>query len=652
LIDTEDEAGEILLLDLRLFQAGSPAERAFMASVQQVARRFVNQGAWPLFTRDELDDVKRWAGTGVDDAADRPTLLTLLPRVVAHVDLSLPIVVFSSTGRREVVGRLRGYESVNTRFAKPRFFGDSTTAVDDATVSFDEAIREAAVLLRGRRTIAGCLVDEKPAESGAMGKRYRHAALYLDESETETAFTVGGVLALYADEAQERRFDRALKDSGIHWGADGKPKFVAAGKGSEPEWCHGIVEAAERDGIMLVGVALTANRNEQSDIVSSLIGTGGTPRSLDRLHRTMLRTIIEVVLFHLIPDGEMAERWTFGVCADVRSVPAKRLTHAALKEVREKFGLYAGVFSKKGRELEAKRDMLVAAKAAGKAELAGMLEEWCREDLVEGFRRAEQQAVDDGVTDEVDRVLRARRMLDFVGTDGVLPVVEDVLGQYEGAERLARLRIIEARGCHLPEGGESAKLPENRSLHYWSDWVAGASREHQKGAPLPAWLREITDGEGFNELYDRELRRRVRHARWALRDEAVRAGADLIAMGAPEPSSSRLRRRCASVVASVVAAATDGAVFIDASCRAGALLNDVEREEARGPRSLWVGLGSGRVENLETLFTPKPDAVTQRQAANGLWFAIVRFASSDDAAMAKVKYRGHYRVRFDKHDQG
>jgi hypothetical protein len=292
----------------------------------------------------------------------------------------------------------------------------------------------------------------------------------------------------------------------------------------------------------------------------------------------MLRTTIEVALFHLIRDEEMAKQWTCSICADVRSIPVKSLDAMAQEEVREKFGLYAGVFSRSARELEAKREVLLASRRAGREDLADSLEKWCREDLRSGGDSSLEGAAGD-VASEVDRTLRRQRMLGFIGTDGVLPIVEDVLGQYEGTARLGHLRVREARGCHLPEGAEGAKRPENRALHYWSDWVAGASREHHKGSPLPRWLHAITDGSGCNEAYDQDLRRRLRQARWALRGEVIRAASDLIEAGAAEPSASLLRRRCGAVVASALSASSDGSVFVDA-CRRGSVL----RREHTGQR--------------------------------------------------------------------
>jgi len=109
LTDGGGECGEILLLDLRLFPSGSHVDKTFASEIAQLARRFTADGPLPPFTDAELNGVEVWSSSNENDPKERGTLLTLLPRLLAHTDLSLPIVLFSSTGRRDIVGKLSGY---------------------------------------------------------------------------------------------------------------------------------------------------------------------------------------------------------------------------------------------------------------------------------------------------------------------------------------------------------------------------------------------------------------------------------------------------------------------------------------------------------------------------------------------------------------
>ena len=131
-----DDPVDILFLDLRLHQGKSLAvEATFFQRLWTVANQYcdnVPPGSspqalpWPGFTRKELDMVKEWIEKActLDATADRTSpayrsALTLLPRLVALADHSLPIVLFSSTGQREIVEILRPTETLSRRLTNP-----------------------------------------------------------------------------------------------------------------------------------------------------------------------------------------------------------------------------------------------------------------------------------------------------------------------------------------------------------------------------------------------------------------------------------------------------------------------------------------------------------------------------------------------------
>ena len=112
-----------------------------------------------------------------------PTLLTLLPRLVAHVDPTLPIVLFSSTGRRDIVGKLKGYESIFTQFSKPHLMlGPSAEVAERARDTLGGALKAAEQLATGRlgikRILSSAGVGEAKVEDYSS---YEHAALYIDK---------------------------------------------------------------------------------------------------------------------------------------------------------------------------------------------------------------------------------------------------------------------------------------------------------------------------------------------------------------------------------------------------------------------------------------------------------------------------------------
>lgn len=157
----------VLFLDLRLFPSdsqGRPGE-AEVTFFKQL-RTF---GKTLLESRRKLS----WAGAAererlrreLDQWADEPAAgcslgmaprETLLPRLIALLDPTLPIVVFSSTHRTELIEPFRGYGNIITDFHKPvvtGLIGDWPQMVREMHVVFLAAMERAAAILRVRRLL-------------------------------------------------------------------------------------------------------------------------------------------------------------------------------------------------------------------------------------------------------------------------------------------------------------------------------------------------------------------------------------------------------------------------------------------------------------------------------------------------------------------
>lgn len=163
----------VLLLDLRLFSGNPTGELAFykdflLPLVESFAKK--EDLAWSAFASHRKDPSKACAtlengteqmrdiaqeefqkaydavknGTLKLESPQHHEVLTWLPRVLALADMSLPIVLFSSTGRRQLVGPLKHYGNVITSFEKPRFFDSDVTAARESAISaLHHAIGEA-----------------------------------------------------------------------------------------------------------------------------------------------------------------------------------------------------------------------------------------------------------------------------------------------------------------------------------------------------------------------------------------------------------------------------------------------------------------------------------------------------------------------------
>ena len=128
-----EQDGIILFLDLRLF-AGRPGdELGFFKELAEAATSFRIKDDEPSdsgFHEADIRAIRRVVETGVRDSeASYYTALTFLPRLLSLKDPTLPIVIFSSTGRKEIAEALRPFGNIVLGFDKPRFFGDANNAV-------------------------------------------------------------------------------------------------------------------------------------------------------------------------------------------------------------------------------------------------------------------------------------------------------------------------------------------------------------------------------------------------------------------------------------------------------------------------------------------------------------------------------------------
>ncbi len=234
LTDSSDDSNEILLLDLRLFPSGSLDDRTFIGDLAEVANQIATRKV-PPFSEVELSDVKAWA-LGNKSGADVPTVLTLFPRVLAQTDFSLPIVLFSSTGRRDVAARLNDYPNIFTHFSKPLLLREprpdiAERAEQELTVAIESAFRLASARQLCRQIVLAAKRDV-PVNRRASG--FRHFELYLDESGKgtlsadpdakigeERKFLIGGLLVGYRD-AHDRNsgpvaVHHCMESKGLRW---------------------------------------------------------------------------------------------------------------------------------------------------------------------------------------------------------------------------------------------------------------------------------------------------------------------------------------------------------------------------------------------------------------------------------------------------
>lgn len=226
----------LLLLDLRLFSLRSLTDEVrFVRTIIPLCRQFENHRhsrfAWPGFSPAELNAAADWCRKPVRETRKHYVVLSLLPRLLALADFSIPIVIFSSTGQRRIIELLKPYGNIITSFEKPRFSHDeSGDLVVETEARFRDALSTAYGLLEARGKCIQILGDpgrlgNHLPKNGDSARAAKYVELFLDETEwdAKNLFSVGGCFSVFEgkDEADARQkadaFDRYLVGKGLRY---------------------------------------------------------------------------------------------------------------------------------------------------------------------------------------------------------------------------------------------------------------------------------------------------------------------------------------------------------------------------------------------------------------------------------------------------
>jgi len=333
-LDNEAEGQEILLLDLRLFSGKSPrVEAEFILKLLQLAERYQEREdvklPWSGFTRDELERIRGWVDRaeelGRDNLVYREAL-TLFPRIISLMDLSYPIILFSSTGRREIVDKFKEYGNIITNFEKPRLIGaTSTDLASQAKANFQHAMDYSFAMLQSRNRCLAFFNAKDPYEKVdkprvVEGQSY-HIELYIDETDPKQSmddratyrkgWRVGGCFALFDGDTENRareksdQFEDILVKNGVRyfeWASNGvQPAQVIQSKSRRcAKKIIGALENAEQENCkpLCIGAAslyqcAPEGRDKNMDLLD--------PRHDDQLFLTTLSAFVEAFLYESVP---------------------------------------------------------------------------------------------------------------------------------------------------------------------------------------------------------------------------------------------------------------------------------------------------------------------------------------------------------------
>lgn len=346
-------ADQILFMDLRFFQLGNSSERQFLANL--CARILETDfkpkwngdqhfGAGPLSPADHaLLSSQEWAPArplkGLTakvrfpfiEAAQRilmspdipwnvvaestlyDSLLTLFPRFVAQILFTTPIILFSSTGRRDLTDYFKGYDNIITAFEKPRLPVQRGQVVRSLRAALDAA----TPLLTARRVLRLMAAAAKAPDFSVMGTGdgHCHVELYIDEHcptfelpngrriQDDRYIVVGGFYAIYVGQSREEAlklaasFDDALTTQGFSYYS--RDPFGPAPAQPTPIKSKGASAIAElRDALEQVRPTffgcLRLTSDERQD-------RWATAYSGDDVYRRTLGSLVEVFVYELLP---------------------------------------------------------------------------------------------------------------------------------------------------------------------------------------------------------------------------------------------------------------------------------------------------------------------------------------------------------------
>lgn len=240
----------VLLLDLRLHSMRSAEnEAAFIKKLLPLCERFKSDGkaepfAWPGFSAQEIQSVQQWCEHPKRETPEHLVALSLLPRLIALLDVSQPIIIFSSTGQRSLIEKFKPYGNIITDFEKPRFFGrDARNVIAETHAKFAASVERAVKLAVTRRLSQQMTLNVGMADAALAGCALKNAGsnsewsavLYIDESGSARELTLGGILLLLPRGISESEVDRALRATFEQPSSQGAP---AVGPSRSKGWCH------------------------------------------------------------------------------------------------------------------------------------------------------------------------------------------------------------------------------------------------------------------------------------------------------------------------------------------------------------------------------------------------------------------------------
>jgi len=203
----DSEKPWLMVLDLHLFEQGKSQEREWFKELLVLAGAIPtdNTLAWPGFSEDELREIKDWLdrnGSAAEDAYSHA--LSLFPRLCALRWPTVPMIIFSASGRRNLFAKLTSYGNITLASQKPNVLGPHVaTQMEAFKHGWQLALESALPWLKVQRRIVRLMKHPSAPQCGQADSDqqdqnpHTHLTIALDESgdfRTSEYSAIGGVI--------------------------------------------------------------------------------------------------------------------------------------------------------------------------------------------------------------------------------------------------------------------------------------------------------------------------------------------------------------------------------------------------------------------------------------------------------------------------
>lgn len=271
------------------------------------------QATWAQIPETLIGVLTAWiANSPQPESPQHLEAMLLLPKVIALADMALPIVLFSSTSKRDLVAPLADYKNIYLGFHKDVIRSGTEQNPIDYLRSIMPEVR-AYGQWRNRFEELSKVATIQQSE-----KKFCHWEVYIDESGTPEGnhFRVAGLLVGYETSEQAQQIHTKMEKLGLRWRYNNdavewieyQTKWLGKPRNGDPEGTNLLNDQWNSISAKLEDI--TKGLPKYSFCIlreyGSLQGDHTTPKlldsaNLDNLFFSLLNDLLEACLFDVLP---------------------------------------------------------------------------------------------------------------------------------------------------------------------------------------------------------------------------------------------------------------------------------------------------------------------------------------------------------------